>query len=69
MERILKILSKNKLALIGAGIGAVLGYLYFYYIGCSSGSCPITSKPLNSTLYGALMGTLFFSMFEGKSKD
>ena len=48
---------------IGAVAGAAIGYLYFIYIGCDSGTCAITSKPLNSTLYGALMGGLLFNMF------
>jgi hypothetical protein len=48
---------------IGIAIGAIAGYLYYFYIGCVSGTCAITSKPLNSTLYGALMGGLVFNMF------
>lgn len=48
---------------IGVAIGAIAGYFYYFYIGCASGSCAITSKPLNSTLYGALMGGLLFNMF------
>jgi len=48
---------------IGIAIGAIAGYLYYFYIGCVSGTCAITSKPLNSTLYGALMGGLIFNMF------
>ena len=56
--------SKNKLAIIGVLIGAIGGYLYYHFIGCESGTCPITSKPLNSTLYGAMMGGLFFSLFK-----
>jgi uncharacterized membrane protein YedE/YeeE len=48
---------------IGIAIGAIAGYLYYFYIGCVSGTCAITSKPLNSTLYGALMGGLIFKMF------
>lgn len=47
--------------------GAVLGYLYFYYIGCASGTCAITSNPYNSTLYGAVMGLVF--MWPAKKKD
>ncbi|WP_044262731.1 DUF6132 family protein [Saccharicrinis fermentans] len=37
-------------------IGAVLGYAYYYFIGCSTGSCPITSNPINSILYGGFAG-------------
>ena len=52
----------------GAVIGAIGGYLYWRYIGCSSGSCAISSKPLNSTLYFAVLGVLLFSLFDVKKK-
>lgn len=48
---------------IGIIVGLIAGYTYYHYIGCASGSCAITSKPLNSTLYGGLMGGLLFNMF------
>jgi len=45
---------------IGAiALGAVLGYGYYYFIGCSSGVCPLTSNPWISTGYGALIGFVF----------
>jgi hypothetical protein len=53
---------------IGAIIGAITGYLYYKYVGCSSGTCRITSKPLNSTLYFALIGGLLFNMFVKNTK-
>ena len=53
---------------IGIAIGALAGYGYYYYVGCASGSCAITSKPLNSTLYGAVMGSLVFNMFVKETK-
>ncbi len=60
--------SKNiVLTLIGAVIGAIAGYLYYIEIGCMSGTCAITSKPLNSTLYGGVMGGLLSNIFSGKS--
>lgn len=55
---------KNKLTIIGVAIGAIGGYLYYHFVGCSSGTCAITSKPLNSKLYGALMGGLFFNILK-----
>ena len=62
----------NKKALlltgIGVAIGALAGYGYYFYVGCASGTCAITSKPLNSTLYGALMGGLIFNMFVKETK-
>jgi hypothetical protein len=53
---------------IGIAIGALAGYGYYFYVGCASGTCAITSKPLNSTLYGALMGGLIFNMFVKETK-
>lgn len=41
---------------IGVTIGALLGYAYYYFIGCNSGSCPITSNPWSSILYGMVIG-------------
>ncbi len=45
----------KKLAL-GVVIGGLAGYAYYYFIGCTSGTCPITSNPLNSILYGSFAG-------------
>ncbi len=47
--------------LIGIILGALSGYFYWQFKGCESGTCMITSKPLNSTLYGALLGYLLVS--------
>jgi len=38
-------------------LGALGGFLYYNFIGCN-GSCAITSSPVNSTLYGSLMGLI-----------
>lgn len=58
-------MTKKAILITGTGIiiGAIAGYLYYHFVGCSSGTCAITSKPLNSTLYGSLMGGLVFNMF------
>lgn len=56
-------LLKNKLVILGIAIGAGAGYLYWMFVGCDSGTCAITSKPLNSTLYGAMMGGLTLNLF------
>ena len=60
-------IKKYRLTIIGIVIGAILGYLYYYFIGCSSGTCPLTSKPINSTIYGAVMGGLLLNLLK-KSK-
>lgn len=59
----------NKLLLAGIIVGALGGFLYWQQIGCTTGSCAITSKWHNSTAYGALMGGLLFSIFRKEKKN
>jgi hypothetical protein len=53
-----------KLYFIGAIIGGIAGFLYWKYVGCVTGTCAITSKPLNSTLYFAFFGSILLSFFK-----
>jgi hypothetical protein len=48
-------------------IGGLLGYGYYYFIGCSNG-CPIQSNPYASTIYGAAIGG-FLSFPSRKTKS
>lgn len=59
---------KYWLEIIGGVLGGIGGYAYYHFVGCSNGSCAITSKPLNSTLYGIFIGILLFSSFKDQSK-
>ena len=43
---------------IGAAVGAAIGFAAYKFIGCASGACPITSNPYASVLVGAVMGAL-----------
>jgi hypothetical protein len=36
-------------------LGGIAGYFYWKEIGCVTGTCPITSKPLNSIIYFAVL--------------
>ena len=69
---ILIVINMNKKAYIITGLGVVVGliagYIYYKQVGCASGTCAITSKPLNSTLYGGLMGGLLFNLFATSPK-
>jgi uncharacterized membrane protein YeaQ/YmgE (transglycosylase-associated protein family) len=60
--------NNNILYLIGAFVGAIAGYFYWQQIGCASGTCLITSKPVNSSIYGAVMGALLFGLFKKENK-
>ncbi len=46
---------------LGILIGAGIGYGYYRLVGCSTGTCPITSNPWISSIYGAVMG-IFITM-------
>ena len=57
------------LTIIGILMGAIAGFAFYYFVGCASGTCSITSSPINSTLYGALLGGLFLNIFQKEDKD
>ena len=63
-------LKTHQFKIAGLLVGGILGFAYYHFIGCNTGTCAITSKPLNSTVYGMVMGYLMFSVFENsKSKN
>ena len=59
-----KWLLNNKLTVVGVIVGAISGFLYYYLVGCASGTCGITSSPVNSTLYFAVLGGLIMNMIK-----
>lgn len=50
---------------LGTLAGLLAGIAYYYFVGCKSGTCPITGNPYISSFYGAFMG---FILFSGSSK-
>lgn len=48
--------------------GALLGFAYYYFIGCNSGTCAITSSPYISTVYGGVIGLLLSFPSKRKKK-
>ena len=57
------------LTIIGILMGAIAGFADYYFVGCASGTCSITSRPINSTYYGALLAGLFLNIFQKEDKD
>ena len=65
MERCgIKMIKKIAKLVLPIMIGALGGYLYYYFIGCNNG-CAITSSPINSTAYGAVIGAVFTNWKSG----
>lgn len=64
--------SSNKyLAIIGAftlvGVGG--GFAYYWFIGCNTGGCAITSSPYMSMIWGGMVGYLMPDFFVKKEKQ
>jgi hypothetical protein len=53
---------------LGVFIGGLAGFLFYYFVGCTSGSCAITGNPCISTLWGGLMGFFVVSSPCSKGK-
>jgi len=47
---------KHIVSIIFSFAGTIAGFLYWKFIGCSSGTCPIRSVWYLMTLYGLLLG-------------
>jgi hypothetical protein len=61
-----KFITTYRRYIIGIALGAIAGFLYWRFVGCTSGSCPLTSQWHTTTLYGAVMGYLLSSPSKGK---
>lgn len=59
---------KHKWRIVGTALGAFAGFLYWHYIGCNSGTCPIQSNWHTSSLYGGLMGFLVSDLKKTKKE-
>jgi hypothetical protein len=44
--------------LLGVIAGSLLGLAYYKFVGCGSGTCPLTSNPWMAAGYGGLLGAL-----------
>ncbi len=67
---------KTPLYIIFITLGIGGGYAYYYFIGCSTGACPLQSNPWLMMAYGALIGYLAADIakwgidkFKGASKN
>lgn len=58
----------TKMALYGF-IGLLAGFAYYYFIGCKSGTCAITSNPYISSGYGLGAGMLLGWEVKKKPKE
>jgi Family of unknown function (DUF6132) len=65
----MRILKNNLLSIAGMIVGSIAGFLYWKFVGCTTGTCYIQSNPVRMTLYGALMGGLILNIFQPKKMN
>lgn len=53
-QKVLSIITSR--IILGASIGAVIGWLYWEFIGCNGGSCPITNTSYKTIILFTFMG-------------
>ena len=68
-QKMTAFIKKHILKIAGIIVGGIAGFAYYHFVGCASGTCPITSSPYISTIYGALMGYLLFDMIKKKEHE
>jgi len=49
--------------ILGVVVGGGLGFAYYKFVGCATGTCPLTSNPIISTIYGAVLGAVVAGSF------
>lgn len=59
---------KNWLTVGLISAGLLGGYLYWRFIGCTSGACPITSNWHTSVILGGLLGFIIRDFFTGPNR-
>lgn len=58
MSQLNRFFRNNLFMVLLAPVGALLGFAYWHFIGCNTGTCNITSVWYNSTAYGLVLGAL-----------
>lgn len=69
MKNIIQIIEKYWLYAAGSIAGGLAGYLYWYYVGCLSGTCPLKSTPTVSILLGIMVGAYLSGFIQRRGTD
>jgi hypothetical protein len=66
-------IKKKRISIIFMILGGLSGFLYWKFVGCSTGTCPIKSHWYSMVPYGMLLGwligDLISSFRKGKPKE
>lgn len=62
-------LNKYRFKILFVILGGIAGFLYWRFVGCTSGTCPITSNWFTTVPYGMLFGWLISDLVKPKVKN
>ena len=48
-------------ALLGAAVGAAVGFAMYRFVGCRTGACPLTGNPYIAVFIWGVMGAILAS--------
>jgi F0F1-type ATP synthase assembly protein I len=68
MQKVMHKIKRSLPELIGMIVGAAFGFFYHKIIGCSTGTCSITSDPWASTIVGGIIGYIIGYFLNKKNK-
>ena len=60
--------NKHKYGIILLAPGIIAGFFYWKYVGCMSGTCPLTSNWQLTLLFGGLVGYFIGDSIDDKRK-
>jgi len=63
-----RIWQKNWTYILGSILGASGGFSYWYFIGCTTNTCPIKSSPTLMIIYGIIIGIFIFRLLKKEEK-
>lgn len=62
MKEVMTFVYSNRTALIIFLAGSVIGYIYWYYIGCYWGTYPLSSEWWVNCIYGGIVANIIMSL-------
>jgi phage shock protein E len=69
VEHVQSVMMKWLRRILPVLLGAAGGYAYYHFIGCASGTCPLTSNPYITTAYGSIIGALLIPRSMNREKE
>ena len=60
---------KYLIRVVAVALGGALGLAWYYFVGCRTGICPLTSNPYIMIAYGGVFGLLLVPSGVGNPRE